>query len=292
MIRIPVGLAMNDTTMPAVIPRTDPLPHRAGPRVWVILSSRSARLDGVDPDRRRVGDRGGRCRPRSPYADGSSGSTRWSDCTPPSRDGGLRLFGTSRHLIVNPDAATCAMIAASHVRAGRPIPELLLSLSVVWRSLRRGCCVLRRFRSGSGFLADFLSRPDPHRLSRRRGHQHLSGPDRQGVRVPDGARTKSSPLRSSSVAQGARCRAVPALTVGLLTIVVMVVSKRSIAPVAWSATGRRGGDRRSEGRGTSEAAGVAVVGDVPAGSASLHWPTFDPQFLQPLFGGALGVLQW
>jgi MFS superfamily sulfate permease-like transporter len=28
---------------------------------------------------------------------------------------------------------------------------------------------------------------------------------------------------------------------------------------------------------------------VPAGLPRLHWPAFDPQFLQPLFGGALGV---
>ena len=38
-----------------------------------------------------------------------------------------------------------------------------------------------------------------------------------------------------------------------------------------------------------DARGVAVVGNVPAGLPRLHWPTFDPQFLPPLFGGALGV---
>ena len=38
-----------------------------------------------------------------------------------------------------------------------------------------------------------------------------------------------------------------------------------------------------------DARGVAVVGDVPAGLPRLSWPTFDPQFLPPLFGGALGV---
>jgi MFS superfamily sulfate permease-like transporter len=34
---------------------------------------------------------------------------------------------------------------------------------------------------------------------------------------------------------------------------------------------------------------VAVVGDVTAGLPRLRWPTFDPQYLQPLFSGALGV---
>jgi MFS superfamily sulfate permease-like transporter len=38
-----------------------------------------------------------------------------------------------------------------------------------------------------------------------------------------------------------------------------------------------------------EAEGVAVVGHVPAGLPRLRWPEFDPQFLQPLFAGALGV---
>jgi MFS superfamily sulfate permease-like transporter len=38
-----------------------------------------------------------------------------------------------------------------------------------------------------------------------------------------------------------------------------------------------------------EGVGVAVVGDVPAGLPRLRWPEFDPQFLPPLFGGAMGV---
>jgi MFS superfamily sulfate permease-like transporter len=35
--------------------------------------------------------------------------------------------------------------------------------------------------------------------------------------------------------------------------------------------------------------GVAVVGALPAGLPSLSWPQFDPEFLKPLLGGALGV---
>ena len=41
------------------------------------------------------------------------------------------VFGTSRHLIVNPDAATCAMIAATLGPLAAGNPEILLSLSVV-----------------------------------------------------------------------------------------------------------------------------------------------------------------
>ena len=35
--------------------------------------------------------------------------------------------------------------------------------------------------------------------------------------------------------------------------------------------------------------GVAVVGEVPAGLPRLRWPEFDPEFIRPLLGGALGV---
>jgi MFS superfamily sulfate permease-like transporter len=35
--------------------------------------------------------------------------------------------------------------------------------------------------------------------------------------------------------------------------------------------------------------GVQVVGQVPSGLLRLRWPEFDPEFIIPLLGGALGV---
>jgi high affinity sulfate transporter 1 len=80
----------------------------------------------------------------------------------------------------------------------------------------------------------------------------------------------------------------PTLAVGLLTIAVMLASKRLLprwpgpllAVVAAVAAVKIL---------KLEASGVAVVGDVPAGLPRFDWPTCDPQFLQPLFGGALAV---
>ncbi len=80
----------------------------------------------------------------------------------------------------------------------------------------------------------------------------------------------------------------PTLVVGLLTIGVLMVSKRFLprwpgpllAVVAAVAPVKALG---------LESAGVAVVGEVPAGLPRLRWPELDPQYLQPLFGGALGV---
>jgi MFS superfamily sulfate permease-like transporter len=67
------------------------------------------------------------------------------------------VFGTSRHLIVNPDAATCAMIAATLTPLAAGNSEVLLSLSVglaIFTGLFCFAASLLRF----GFLADFLAR--------------------------------------------------------------------------------------------------------------------------------------
>ena len=68
------------------------------------------------------------------------------------------LFGTSRHLIVNPDAATCAMIAATLTPLAAGDPEVLLSLSVVL-AIFTGLFCFAASLLRLGFLADFLSRP-------------------------------------------------------------------------------------------------------------------------------------
>jgi MFS superfamily sulfate permease-like transporter len=68
------------------------------------------------------------------------------------------LFGTSRQLIVGPDAATCAVIAAvvTPLAAGDPTRhwQLVMTMTAMtgfW------CLIASRFKLG--VLADFLSRP-------------------------------------------------------------------------------------------------------------------------------------
>lgn len=68
------------------------------------------------------------------------------------------LFGSSRQLIVGPDAATCAMLGATLMPLAAPGSEpyqaYAMSLTLITGVL---CVVASRFRLG--FLADFLSRP-------------------------------------------------------------------------------------------------------------------------------------
>ena len=68
------------------------------------------------------------------------------------------LFGTSRQLIVGPDAATCALIASALVPLAAGNAELYLSLSVALAGLTGVFCILASFIR-LGALADFLSKP-------------------------------------------------------------------------------------------------------------------------------------
>jgi high affinity sulfate transporter 1 len=195
------------------------------------------------------------------------------------------LFGTSRHLIVNPDAATCAMIGAALTPLAVRDTDVLLSLSVVLALFAGLFCFTAGFLR-LGFLADFLSRPI------------LVG-FLNGVAISiflgQIGKVFGFPMESHGIIRSFLefVRNVPkthwpTLAVGLLTIAVMLAGKRLLprwpgpllAVVAAVAAVKALG---------LEAAGVAVVGDVPAGLPRFHWPTCDPQCLQPLFGGAMGV---
>lgn len=68
------------------------------------------------------------------------------------------LFGTSRQLMVNPDAATCAMLAAAVTPLAGGDPGLYAAMVMVLTLFTGLFCILASlFRLG--VLADFLSRP-------------------------------------------------------------------------------------------------------------------------------------
>src|SRR5262245_43110381 len=68
------------------------------------------------------------------------------------------VFGTSRQLIIGPDAATCALVAAAVGPLAAGNKDLYVSLSVTLAFLAGVLCIVARFLR-LGVLADFLSRP-------------------------------------------------------------------------------------------------------------------------------------
>ena len=196
------------------------------------------------------------------------------------------IFGTSRHLIVNPDAATCAMIAATLTPLAAGNSEALLSLSVVLAIFTGLFCVAASFLR-LGFLADFLSRPILIGFLNGVAISIFLGQ----IGKVFGFAMQSHGIIASLIEF---VRKVP--QTHLPTLGGRAAGDRcdareqaAAAAMARSAVGRRGRGRRGEDCWDLTPAGVAVVGNVPAGLPRLSWPTFDPQFLPPLFGGALGV---
>jgi high affinity sulfate transporter 1 len=68
------------------------------------------------------------------------------------------IFGTSRHLMINPDAAVCAMVAASVAPLAAGDPASYAAMSVMLAFLAGVFCILASFFR-LGAVGDFLSRP-------------------------------------------------------------------------------------------------------------------------------------
>jgi high affinity sulfate transporter 1 len=195
------------------------------------------------------------------------------------------VFGTSRHLIVNPDAATCAIVGATILPLAGSDPQSLPSITVVLTLLTGLFCVAASFLR-LGFLADFLSRPILVGFLNGVAVSIFLGQ----IGKVFGFKMTAHGIVPSFIefVHKAPQTHLPTLAVGLTAIVIMIACKRFlprwpgplIAVLAAVAIvmvfGLEGKD-------------VKVVGDVPAGLPRLHWPEIDTQLLPSLVGGALGV---
>ena len=258
------------------------LPHRAGP--WAI-GRLSARLAQARFDRRRLGGRGGPAdsdRLRRDYR------ARAGRRTLRRHPGTIGLRGIRHVPALDRESGRghlCDHRSNTDAAGRRQFGSSLLSLSVVLAIFTGLFCVAASLLR-LGFLADFLSRPI------------LTG-FLNGVAISiflgQIGKVFGFPMQSHGIipsliefVRKLPQTHLPTLAVGLLAIAVMLVSKRLLprwpgpllAVVAAVAVVKTMG---------LDARGVAVVGNVPAGLPRLSWPTFDPQFLPPLFGGALGV---
>lgn len=196
------------------------------------------------------------------------------------------LFGTSRQLIVGPDAATCALIAAAVAPLAGGDAQRYLSLSVALAALAGVFCIAASFLR-LGALADFLSRPILIGFLNGISLHILVG---QADKL-FGFATESPPgIVPSLVAlvEGIGQTHGPTLAVGLGAFAVLLASKRVLprlpAPLvalvaAAVVVALLGLDEK----------GVAVVGAVPAGLPSLHLPRFPLDLLDDLVGAAAGI---
>jgi high affinity sulfate transporter 1 len=195
------------------------------------------------------------------------------------------IFGTSRQLMVNPDAAACAMIAAAVAPLAAGDTELYLSLSIMLTFLTGLLCIAASFFR-LGVMADFLSRPI------------LAG-FLNGIAISIFLGQVGKLFGFSIESQGIIPRVVeifaelphthlPTLAVGAGSFAVLFVSLRFLprVPAALVVLVVAGAVTALLRLDTH---GVAILGVIPAGLPSLRWPTVPLEDVPSLLAEAAGL---
>ena len=196
------------------------------------------------------------------------------------------LFGSSRQLIVNPDAAACAIVAATVAPLAAGDPSRYLDLSITLTFLTGVLCVAGGI-AGLGVIADFLSRPILTGYLNGIALSIIVGQlgTLFGFEVPSGGffRTLAAVVSRLGETHAAT------FLVGLLLFVLLRVlrhrSPKMPAPLIAAALGiimvyALGLEQQ----------GVAVVDAVPAGFPVPRIPPVGTSELWPLIVGACGIV--
>ncbi len=196
------------------------------------------------------------------------------------------IFGSSRQLMVGPDAATCIMVAASlgHLSGGDP--EKYLALLVVL-TLMTGVFYVVAGIARLGFIANFLSHPILVGFLNGIALLIVAGQLPKLFGYASEAGTFFPKLAEFFERIGQAHLPTLSLGVGLL---ILQVSLRKLAPrlpaalivVVVGIVAVLALDLGAQG--------VATLGEVPAGLPTFHFALFDPQTYQQLFGDAAALM--
>jgi sulfate permease, SulP family len=196
------------------------------------------------------------------------------------------LFGSSRQLILGPDAATCIMVAASLAPLAKGEPERYLALLPVL-TLLTGLLYLAAGLARLGFFASFLSQPIltgylngiaiviiVGQLPKLLGY-----PSEAGEALP----------RLLECARRLDQSHLPTALLGLLLLAGLLALRR-VAPNVPAALVVVVAGIAAVAALDLRASGVAVIGPVPAGLPVPTWTWFDPATYRSLLGDAAGIL--
>lgn len=196
------------------------------------------------------------------------------------------LFGSSRQLIVNPDAAACAIVAATLAPMAAGDAARYLDLSIALALLTGLLCIAGGL-AGFGVIANFLSRPILTGYLNGIALSIIAG--QLGTLLGFKVASKGFVRTLVEVARRLGETHLATLAFGLALLLLLRVLKhfapRAPAPLAAAvlaigAVYAFGLDRQ----------GIAVVGPVPAGFPTPRIPEVHAGELWPLLFGACGIV--
>lgn len=195
------------------------------------------------------------------------------------------LFGTSRQLIVGPDSATCALIAAAIAPLAMGDQQLYLSLSLTLACLTGLICIAASFLK-LGALADFLSKPILIGFLHGVALSIVLGQlgNIFGFHIVSGGILP----RLFEFAGKLGLTHWPTLAVGVGTFLTLLIAPKIVPrlPGALVAMGLAG---LATALFKLNTLGVSTVGQVPAGLPHLHLPQFPVEMLPRLTADAAGL---
>ncbi|MGN7740844.1 SulP family inorganic anion transporter [Pseudomonas sp. 22526] len=195
------------------------------------------------------------------------------------------LVGSSRQLMVGPDAATCAMVAGAIAPLALGDPERLAQLAVIVTVLV-GLMLIGAGIARAGFIASFFSRPILIGYLNGIGLSLLAG--QLGKVLGYTIEGEGFILSLLNMLQRLGETHLPTLAVGAGALALLIWLPRRFArlpaalvtvAIATLCVGVLGLDSR----------GVSVLGPIPSGMPQLSWPQTNLAELKSLLRDALGI---
>lgn len=195
------------------------------------------------------------------------------------------FFGSSRQLVVNPDAAACAIVAATLTPLAVGSPDRYLELSIILTCFTGLLCIIGGLL-GLGVIANFLSRPILTGYLNGIAISIIVG--QLGTLLGYSVSSGGVFHTIYEVAAQIKQTHVSTLVVGLGLLIMLLLIKRLIpklpAPFIAAVIGCL-----AVFAFNLASKGVAVVGHVPAGFPPPLIPRFSSSEFGPLLIGAAGI---
>ncbi|HHW2225128.1 TPA: SulP family inorganic anion transporter [Pseudomonas aeruginosa] len=195
------------------------------------------------------------------------------------------LIGSSRQLMVGPDAATAAMVAAAITPLAAGDPQRLVDLSMIV-AIMVGLFSIVAGLARAGFIASFLSRPILVGYLNGIGLSLLVG--QLGKMFGYEAATSGFVAGILALLENLLHIHWPTLILGSLSLLLMVLLPRRFPQLPGALCGVLLASLAAALLGLDRY-GVELLGEVPAGLPQLSWPQTSLEELKSLLRDATGI---